>query len=239
MNVAEYLLDGKEANAPALVTQDGTYTYSDLARAAVAVAGFLTRQSGRKGDRALLLSENRFYWVAAYLGILRAGLVCVPLPVKAARQDFDYIVSTTEPRFAFLEARSAQNFAPALWDIKICCDRRVPGVPEMIAFEALQQQAPDSPVAPAEVEPNDPAIETERITALIRETVGVKFKRRGAVIGVSGGIDSSVVAALCTRALGKDRVLALLMPEADSSNDSLLLGRKLARTFRVARFTDM
>lgn len=79
----------------------------------------------------------------------------------------------------------------------------------------------------------DPAIETERITALIRETVGVKFKRRGAVIGVSGGIDSSVVAALCTRALGQDRVLALLMPEADSSNDSLLLGRKLAETLGI------
>jgi NAD+ synthase len=53
------------------------------------------------------------------------------------------------------------------------------------------------------------------------------FKRRGAVIGVSGGIDSSVVTTLCTRALGADRVLALFMPERDSADESLILGKEL------------
>jgi NAD+ synthase len=48
------------------------------------------------------------------------------------------------------------------------------------------------------------------------------------VLGLSGGIDSSVAAALCSRALGKDRVLGLFMPEVDSSEDSLRLGRELA-----------
>ena len=52
-------------------------------------------------------------------------------------------------------------------------------------------------------------------------------------MGVSGGIDSSVVAALCTRALGKDRVLALIMPEADSSKDSEVLGRNLAESLGI------
>jgi len=41
------------------------------------------------------------------------------------------------------------------------------------------------------------------------------------VIGISGGIDSSVVAFLCARALGQDRVQLLLMPEAESSPDTL------------------
>lgn len=71
----------------------------------------------------------------------------------------------------------------------------------------------------------DPAAETDRIATAIQETVSKQLRRRGVVVGVSGGIDSSVVVALCARALGKDRVLALLMPEAESSPESTRLGR--------------
>jgi NAD+ synthase len=79
----------------------------------------------------------------------------------------------------------------------------------------------------------DPAIETARISDSVCETLAKQLNRRGVVVGVSGGIDSSVVAALCTRALGKDRVLALIMPEADSSKDSEVLGRKLAESLGI------
>src|SRR4029079_1948019 len=74
----------------------------------------------------------------------------------------------------------------------------------------------------------DPEAETERITAWIRETISRNLRRRGAVIGVSGGIDSSVVAFLCARALGSDRIQILFTPEADSSPHSLRLGRMVA-----------
>src|SRR5687768_3723955 len=57
------------------------------------------------------------------------------------------------------------------------------------------------------------------------------LRRRGIVVGVSGGIDSSVVAALASRAVGPERVLALLMPERDSSSESAELGRLLAKSF--------
>src|SRR5215204_2408803 len=62
----------------------------------------------------------------------------------------------------------------------------------------------------------------------IRQQVMSTLRRRGAVVGLSGGIDSSVVAALCVKALGKDRVLGIFMPERDSSDDALRLGRMLA-----------
>jgi NAD+ synthase len=75
--------------------------------------------------------------------------------------------------------------------------------------------------------------ESARITAAIRRDVVGTLRRRGAVVGLSGGIDSSVVAALCARALGPRRVLGLLMPEADSSPDSLRLGRLVARTLGI------
>ncbi len=80
----------------------------------------------------------------------------------------------------------------------------------------------------------DPALETERIAAALRRQVGVELRRKGVVLGLSGGIDSSVAAALCVRALGPDRVLGLFMPERDSSGDSLLLGRRLAEHLKIA-----
>lgn len=80
----------------------------------------------------------------------------------------------------------------------------------------------------------DAVEETEKIITRIRDIVFHQLKRKGAVIGVSGGIDSSVVAFLCARALGKERTLILFTPEADSSPDSLRLGRAVADALGVS-----
>lgn len=74
----------------------------------------------------------------------------------------------------------------------------------------------------------DAAAEVARIVETVRGQVLGVLGRRGVVVGLSGGIDSSVVAALCTRAFGKEKVLGLLMPEQHSSSDSLRLGRSVA-----------
>jgi NAD+ synthase len=68
----------------------------------------------------------------------------------------------------------------------------------------------------------------ERIEASIVDLLRRELLRRGVVVGVSGGIDSAVCAALATRAVGPDRVVAVLMPEADSDPDSTARGRELA-----------
>ena len=72
----------------------------------------------------------------------------------------------------------------------------------------------------------------------VRDLVFMQFKRKGAIVGVSGGIDSSVVAALCVRALGKDRVLAVFMPESESAAESLTLGRVLAENLGITSVTE-
>ena len=74
----------------------------------------------------------------------------------------------------------------------------------------------------------DCAAETEKIVHAIRGIVLKRFKKRGAVVALSGGIDSSVVGALCVEALGKERVFGLLMPEKDSSEDTLDLSRLIS-----------
>jgi NAD+ synthase len=59
------------------------------------------------------------------------------------------------------------------------------------------------------------------------------LKKDGAIIGISGGIDSSVVASLCINALGSEKVLGIMMPEKESSGDSRTLAEKLARTIGI------
>jgi NAD+ synthase len=79
----------------------------------------------------------------------------------------------------------------------------------------------------------DAEAEIERICGWIRETVLKDLRKRGAVLGLSGGIDSSVTAALCARALGPTKVTGIFMPEHDSDPESLSLGQALAETFGV------
>jgi NAD+ synthase len=75
--------------------------------------------------------------------------------------------------------------------------------------------------------------ELERIVQVLKEQVFHRLKRKGAVVALSGGIDSSVTLALCAKALGSERVLALLMPEYESDAESLRLGRLLVAQLEV------
>ena len=79
----------------------------------------------------------------------------------------------------------------------------------------------------------DARTEAERIGAFIKSAVHGPLRRRGMVVGLSGGIDSAVVAALGVQALGRERVFGLLMPERDSSPDALRLGQLLADSLGI------
>jgi NAD+ synthase len=94
------------------------------------------------------------------------------------------------------------------------------------AVEAQGAFTPDSLKLDAEAE-------IERICAWIRESVLKSLRKRGATLGLSGGIDSSVTSALCARALGQQKVTGIFMPEHDSDPDSLRLGQALAAAIGV------
>ncbi|MCM4167321.1 NH(3)-dependent NAD(+) synthetase [Arenibacter antarcticus] len=71
------------------------------------------------------------------------------------------------------------------------------------------------------------------IITKLKNDVYQKLQRRGAVIGISGGIDSSVCMALSAKAFGPEKVTAIMLPEQDSSDDSKNLALKLANKFDV------
>lgn len=71
--------------------------------------------------------------------------------------------------------------------------------------------------------------EVEKITSAIKTIVSRSFRRRGAVVAISGGIDSSVTAALCVKALGKERVFGLSLPEKESADETVNLSMTLAK----------
>lgn len=95
----------------------------------------------------------------------------------------------------------------------------LPPAPSLLAFSAATLTI-------------DNAAETERIVAELRGQLR-GMRKRGLVLGLSGGIDSSVSVALAVRAVGAKNVFCLFMPENDSDPESLRLGRLVADTFGI------
>jgi len=84
----------------------------------------------------------------------------------------------------------------------------------------------------------DAATETQRIVDSLRRNVHEALHRQGGIVGISGGIDSSVVLALCAQAFGPERVVGVLLPEGESSPDSARLAHLLADQFNVPTVTE-
>jgi NAD+ synthase len=76
----------------------------------------------------------------------------------------------------------------------------------------------------------DCAEQTHVIVQAMRKLLAM-FRRRGFVVALSGGIDSSVTAALCVLAVGKERVFGLHMPDKDSSADTLSMSQSVSAQY--------
>ncbi|MDY6950007.1 MAG: NAD(+) synthase [Thermodesulfobacteriota bacterium] len=83
----------------------------------------------------------------------------------------------------------------------------------------------------------DPASEVEKICHFIKKVTLKDFKRRGSVVGLSGGLDSAVTAELCVRALGKERVLGLVIPEKESNPISQRYAQRQADKMAIQAVT--
>jgi long-chain acyl-CoA synthetase len=122
-NVVSFLLGGRNPSGDALQIGVHRYSFGDLETAAQGVARYLVHAGGRKGEHAILISENSFFWVASYLGTLLAGLVCVPLAATLDEEDFDHVLSSTRPRFGFLQAAFVAKKRSKVGGMQVVSDR--------------------------------------------------------------------------------------------------------------------
>jgi NAD+ synthase len=79
----------------------------------------------------------------------------------------------------------------------------------------------------------DPEQEARRICEFIRSEVFTHYKRKGVVVGLSGGVDSALLASMCVRALGVDKVLGVVLPEKESSPDSEVFAAEQAAALGI------
>jgi NAD+ synthase len=79
----------------------------------------------------------------------------------------------------------------------------------------------------------NPEAETNRVTDFVADQTKNVFRRSGVAVGLSGGIDSAVMAAIAVRAVGKDRVVGLILPEKESNPVSSSFAAKHAKELGI------
>jgi acyl-CoA synthetase (AMP-forming)/AMP-acid ligase II len=201
-NVAHYLLDGKDPARVALRMIDRDHTYGELQSAGLEVAKYLLLRGGQKGDRVLLVSENSLFWVAAYLGILQSGMVCVPLPTSIPAPDLDFIQQNTEARFAFAQARFLMSNKDRLLQIQAVSDREISTLPAVVSFAKARDEAAKASLDMVPVEASD--------LAALMFTSGSTGRPRGVMVShqnIVANTESIVEYLALTEA---DRIMAVL-----------------------------
>lgn len=63
----------------------------------------------------------------------------------------------------------------------------------------------------------DPAEQLEKLSKFIVQQLTVAFRRKGIIVGMSGGVDSSCMAAIAVHAIGKAKVMGLVLPEVETN----------------------
>jgi acyl-CoA synthetase (AMP-forming)/AMP-acid ligase II len=112
MNVAETILSRGNDAAIAIMHRNEATTYGELREQVVRLAGSLLTRGHVKGDRIGLWSENSRFFVVAYLGTIRAGLVAVPFQNDLTQETFLKIVRDAAIKEVFVTKRFFHRLRP-------------------------------------------------------------------------------------------------------------------------------
>ncbi len=189
-NVTDFLLKGKDSARSALSFLREEVTYGDLQCGSDQTARLLLRMGGQKGDRVLLISENSPFWVAAYLGTMRAGLVCVPLSTSLSNCDLEYVIRSTEPKVVFAQAAFASRAASILQSVPLLTDTN----------DAALDTGDESPL---------PIIDPDDLAALMF-TSGSTGRPRGVMVSHRNIMANTESIIRCLQLTERDRIMDVL-----------------------------
>jgi acyl-CoA synthetase (AMP-forming)/AMP-acid ligase II len=203
-NVTEYLLAGKDPTRVALGFPQSLHSYEALTFHAGHVAAHLLKIGGRKGDRVLLISDNSLFWVACYLGIMQAGLVCVPIAGNSQPRDVDYILKMSNARIVCAHGAVAMAQAGRFAGRHLLTDKNVPPV-----AQTASQQTFSSLEAATTLTHHYTSVGPNDLAALIF-TSGSTGQPRGVMVSHANIIANtdSIVSYLSLTA--QDRIMAVL-----------------------------
>jgi long-chain acyl-CoA synthetase len=120
------------------------FTFQQIDDMANGAARALVKRGLKRGDRVAILSANRAEYLAAYYGIMRAGLVAVPANFKFPRDTIHFILRDAGAKFLFCDAERARD-----------CPAELDSVAFGGGFDAFLDPGPFVPVTPA---PHEPAM---------------------------------------------------------------------------------
>jgi acyl-CoA synthetase (AMP-forming)/AMP-acid ligase II len=146
-NLGDLIRRDRDLSKTAIVDLGGEhgprdFTFAQLDAMANGVARALVKRGLQRGDRVALLSANRAEYIAAYYGIMRAGLVAVPVNFKFPRDTIHFIIRDSGAKLVFCDAPRAAD-----------CPADIPSVTFGAPFDAFLVPGPLDAVIPAQNEP--------------------------------------------------------------------------------------
>src|SRR3954452_18785996 len=113
-NLGDFIRRDRDLTKVAIIDLGGEevpteYTFLELDAMTAGVARALAERGFKRGTRIAILSANRAEFIAAYFGIMRAGLVAVPVNYRFPRQTIDLIIADAGARLVFCDKASRDN----------------------------------------------------------------------------------------------------------------------------------
>lgn len=94
-----------------------TVTYNELLNNTKGIASYLIYNGVKKGDRVVLISENRPEWCAAYLALSLSGGIAVPLDAQLKPEEISIYIADSQPKAVFFSSKTEENIKEAIKEL--------------------------------------------------------------------------------------------------------------------------
>ncbi|ONI89945.1 hypothetical protein ALI22I_13525 [Saccharothrix sp. ALI-22-I] len=202
MNIVEHVERGARLcpERVALRAGDTTWTYADLDDTAGRLGAWLRSEGVTEGDRVALRLPNTPSFVLAFLAVLKAGAVAVPLSTRIAVDEVEHILGDSTPVLLLTTASLTAGPVPGAGERPGCRRVLLPERGDRADFAALVENR--TAITAADRAPDDPA--------MLVYTSGTTGRPKGAVLTHHNVVSNTRAKVRCTGLTGADRVLLFL-----------------------------